>query len=191
MPVETREAIRRAFMRAYATERLDRITIKGLCAQVPVARTTFYAHYANIDDVLEEVEDDLICGLTDICERVSQGDLSHMDFYPFLDETLAFIQGRWPDFTALVINQPDLRFIAKWKRAIKANFARRYPELKALPNFDLAAEMAASAAIGAYTYWLEHPEDAQIEDAKRLVIHALEGVVSAIEGKVRTLLPSV
>ena len=78
--METREAIRRAFMRAYATERLDRITIKGLCAQVPVARTTFYAHYANIDDVLEEVEDDLICGLTDICERVSQGDLSHMDF---------------------------------------------------------------------------------------------------------------
>jgi hypothetical protein len=103
-----------------------------------------------------------------------------MDFYPFLDETLAFIQGRWPDFTALVITQPDLRFIAKWKRAIKANFARRYPELKALPNFDLAAEMAASAAIGAYTYWLHHPENAQIEDAKRLVMHALEGVVSAI-----------
>ena len=48
------------------------------------------------------------------------------------------------------------------------------------PNFDLAAEMAASAAIGAYTNWLHHPEDAQIEDAKRLVIHALEGVVSAI-----------
>ena len=100
-------------MHAYATERLDRITIKGLCAQVPVARTTFYAHYANIDGVLEEVEGDLVCGLTDICERISNGNLPHMDFRPFLDETLAYIQRRWPNFTALVITQPDLRFISK------------------------------------------------------------------------------
>jgi hypothetical protein len=129
---------------------------------------------------LEEVEDNLIGGLADICERVSKGDLPPMDFHPFLDETLAFIRKSWPDFTALVITQPDPQFIAKWKRAIKANFARRYPELKPLPNFDLVTEMAASAAIGAHTYWLEHPEDAQVEDAKRLVTRALEGVVSAI-----------
>lgn len=30
------------------------------CAAVPVARTTFYAHYRNFDDVLLEVEDGLL-----------------------------------------------------------------------------------------------------------------------------------
>lgn len=37
----TREASRAEFMRMYAQEGLDRITVKGLCAAVPVARTTF------------------------------------------------------------------------------------------------------------------------------------------------------
>ena len=29
--------------------------LRGLCAAVPVARTTFYARYRNVDDVLAEV----------------------------------------------------------------------------------------------------------------------------------------
>lgn len=62
--MDTREAIRREFMRTYARERVDRITVKGLCASVPVARTTFYAHYRNVDDVLVEVEDGLLAGLS-------------------------------------------------------------------------------------------------------------------------------
>lgn len=90
----TREAIRAEFMRMYAQERLDRITVKGLCAAVPVARTTFYAHYRNVDDVLAEVEDELLAGLAEVTERISGGDLPHMDFGTFLDETLGFIRGR-------------------------------------------------------------------------------------------------
>jgi len=71
--MDTREAIRAEFMRLYAHERLDRITVKGLCAAMPVARTTFYAHYRNVDDVLAEVEDGLLAGLADVTERISGG----------------------------------------------------------------------------------------------------------------------
>lgn len=178
--MDTREAIRKEFMRTYAQERMERITVKGLCAAVPVARTTFYTHYRNVDDVLKEVEDDLLAGLIEITERVSGGDLQHMDFATFLDETLAFIQARWSDFQALLVTQPDMRFIARWKDAMKANFARRYPQARSLLNWELAAEMAASATIGAYTYWMEHPKGAQVEDAKRLVERALSALMSSV-----------
>lgn len=178
--MDTREAIRAEFMRMYVREQLDRITVKGLCAAVPVARTTFYAHYRNVDDVLAEVEDDLLAGLIEITERVSGGDLPSMNFAVFLDETFTFIETRWPDFHALLVRQLDMRFITKWKDAIKANFARRYPQARTLPNWDLIAEMAASAVIGAYTYWMEHPEGARVEDAKKLVTRALEGVMSSL-----------
>ena len=52
---EIDQAIRDAFMELYAHERIERITVKALCAAVPVARTTFYARYRNVDDVLAEV----------------------------------------------------------------------------------------------------------------------------------------
>ena len=83
-------------------------------------------------------------------KRVSGGDLPVVDFTAFLDETFGFIKANWSDFHALLVDQPDLRFIARWKEAVKANFARRYPEARMRSNWDLAAEMGASAVMGAY-----------------------------------------
>lgn len=138
-------------MRTYARERVDRITVKGLCASVPVARTTFYAYYRNVNDVLVEVEDGLLAGLAEVTERVSGGDLPHMDFGPFLGETFGFIRANWDDFRVLLVEQPDTRFVTRWKDAVKANFARRYPDARMHQNWDLLAEMGASATIGAYS----------------------------------------
>lgn len=111
--MDTCEAIRTEFMRMYAREKFDRITVKALCAAVPVARTTFYAHYRNVDDVLLEVEDELLAGLAQVTERVSGGNLPAMDFSVFLDETLAFVDRSRADFYALLVAQPDRRFIAR------------------------------------------------------------------------------
>ena len=118
--MDTRDAIRTEFMRIYERERMDHITVKGLCAAVPVARTTFYSHYRNVDDVLLEVEDGLLAGLADVTERVSDGDLPSMDFAAFLDETFGFIKSNWSDFRALLVDQPDLRFVAR-KVAMRMN----------------------------------------------------------------------
>lgn len=176
----TREAIRDEFMRAYAREGLDRMTVKGLCAAVPVARTTFYSHYRNLDDVLLEVEDELLAGLADITRRVSGGDVPHMDFNAFLSEVFDFIRGRWPDFRALLVERPDARFIGRWKEAMKDNFARRYPQATLRPRWDLFAEMYASAIIGAYTWWMEHPEATGIDDVKAQMERAISAIVASL-----------
>ena len=178
--MDTRAAIRAGFMHIYERERVDRITVKGLCAAVPVARTTFYAHYRNVDDVLLEVEDGLLAGLAEITERVSGGDLPNMDFGAFMGETFGFIKANWRDFRALLVVQPDARFVAKWKDAVKANFARRYPEARMRQNWDLVAEMAASAVIGAYTWWMENPDARGIEEAKRQIERVTAAIVSSL-----------
>lgn len=178
--MDTCEAIRAEFMRAYARERLDRITVKALCATVPVARTTFYAHYRNVDDVLVEVEDGLLAGLAEVTERVSGGDLPTMDFSTFIDETLAFVDRNRTDFRALLVVQPDIRFIARWKEAMKANMARRYPAAAAQSHWDLITEMGASAIVGAYIWWMERPDATDVAGAKKLIERAVEGVVAAV-----------
>lgn len=177
---ETQEAIREAFMRLYARERMERITVKGLCAEVPVARTTFYAHYRNIDDVLVEVEDGLLAGLAEVTQRVSGGNLQDMNFGDFLDATFAFIRANWNDIRTLLVVQPDIRFINRWKAAVKANFARRYPEVCMQPHWELLAEIAASATIGAYTWWMEHPDTTGIDEIKRIIEQALSAVMSSL-----------
>ena len=92
--MDTRQAMRAEFMRMHARQSMNRITVKALCAAVPVARTTFYAHYRNVDEVLAEIEDDLLGGISELTERVSKGDLATMDFHAFLGELFEYIQSR-------------------------------------------------------------------------------------------------
>ena len=73
-----------------------------------------------------------------------------------------------------------MRFITRWKDAVKANFARRYPQARIHQNWDLLAEMAASATIGAYTWWMEHPEAEGIDEAKRQIERAISAIVASL-----------
>ena len=73
-----------------------------------------------------------------------------------------------------------MRFVAKWKGAVKANFARRFPAARMQPNWDLLAEITASAVIGAYTWWMEHPQAAGTDEAKRQIERAIDAIVASI-----------
>ncbi len=176
--MDAREAIRSQFMQKYMHKDFTAITVKGLCAAAPVARTTFYAYYSNTDDVRQEIEVELIRGLVDVAERIAGGNYPEMDFSIFMDETEKYIKEHWPDIYAFLVRQPNLRFIRKWKDAIKKNFGRRYPEKQHLRNYDAVAEMVASSMISIYTYWMEHPDTSRSAEIKPLLHNLLDSLVS-------------
>lgn len=47
-------------------------------------------------------------------------------------------------------------------------------------NWGLLAEMGASATIGAYTWWMEHPDATGIEDAKCQIERAVSAIVASL-----------
>ena len=61
-----KEIIKRQFMKEYTKKSFSMITVKGLCASTPVARTTFYSYFNNTDDVLREIEDEILDGLAGV-----------------------------------------------------------------------------------------------------------------------------
>lgn len=99
------------------------------CAAVPVARTTFYAHYRNVDDVLLEVEDGLLEGLADVTERVSGGVhcnpikasdidavlLTHLD----CDHANGIVQVK--DAKRFVVAADEVRFASKITNRVRYN----------------------------------------------------------------------
>ena len=52
----TKKDIRRALIRLSAAKPYPEITVKELCAAAGVNRSTFYAHYKNTREVLEDIE---------------------------------------------------------------------------------------------------------------------------------------
>lgn len=60
----TRQRIRTAFLDLLYCKPIQSITIKELCASAGISRGTFYAHYADIYDLLAQIENDMTDEIT-------------------------------------------------------------------------------------------------------------------------------
>ncbi len=178
--MDTKDAIKQQFMKEYGQKDFAAITVKELCARTPVAWTTFYSYYNNTDEVRCEIEDSLIGGLLAVAETISAGNFPDMDMEIFMNETENYIKEHWSAIYAFLVRQPNLRFIRKWKDAIKQNFSRRYPDKQHAKNYDAISEIMASSMISAYTYWMEHPDTASTADIKPLLHNLLDSLVRYI-----------
>ena len=170
---ETKEAIKQAFIKLYNLKPYEKINIKELCLEAPVARTTFYEYYENLGDLKAEIEDDLIDGILDMAKEKSNGNLENIDLEDYFGAVLAYIKGNWDVNYAFLVKQPNFAYISKWKEAIKYHFKLRFPSKTGIPNYGLIADVIASAVIGAYTYWMQHPDEMDAEKINEISVKAM------------------
>lgn len=178
--MNTKEAIKAEFMKEYETKNEYEISVKELCANTPVARTTFYSYYSNLDEVKEEIENELIDRLEEVAPARFNGDYENMDFRAYLMEIQKVIKDHWSYFYIFLIRQPDLRFIGKWKESIKTNFLRKYPEKRKIRNHELITDMVGAATIDGYMFWMRHPDAVSVEDMIGTIADALKALTATI-----------
>ncbi len=176
----TKQAIQAAFIALYRRQPFDKISVKELCVQTPVARTTFYEYYDNLGTLKAEIEDNLIGGILEIAKVTARGSFAEMDLNVFFSQTLDYIKSHWEENYAFLVAQPNLAYIAKWKDAIKYHFRLRFPEKATVPNHGLIMEVIASAVIGAYTYWMEHPGEVDTQKLADISVQMLSSVEQII-----------
>lgn len=81
--VMTKGMIQDALLELLQSTPYEKITVTALCKQSEITRATFYLHYNNIDDVLDELLDD---ALLPACQRAASNPKYRI---LFLDESLS------------------------------------------------------------------------------------------------------
>ena len=176
----TKQAIHAAFIAICRRKSFDKMSVKELCIQTPVARTTFYEYYDNLGTLKAEIEDELIGGILKIAKETTEGNFAEMNLNVFFSQTLDYIKSHWDENYAFLVAQPNLDYIAKWKDAIKYHFRLRFPEKTTVPNHGLIIEVIASAVIGAYTYWMEHPDEVDTQKLADISVQMLSAAEQII-----------
>lgn len=173
----TKEQIFESFLRLYQSNPYEKITVKLICSESHVSRTTFYSYFDSVHAVLNEIEDRLISDVFAINEKfqwMNFRDWKKGDPFPFFAETVAYIREHFLAFQTL-LSRGDPRFIFLWKKIIRHHFREKYvTEGIAHKNQELILEMTASSLIGMYTYWVTHPNE--VDEAELLDV-ALPRVV--------------
>ena len=70
---KTRKAIRTAVAQLMTEKDVSSITITEISELADINRKTFYAHYSNVNDVLDDIEDELVGTLSELLENITLG----------------------------------------------------------------------------------------------------------------------
>ena len=81
----TRSAIREALTEMLALKPVGKITVQELIDRANICRTTFYAHYEDIYDLLSEVEDDILSEIREGLEGLDQAPIRVEEQYPAIE----------------------------------------------------------------------------------------------------------
>lgn len=137
-------------------KRIDHVSIKELTQISNVARSTFYAYYDNVDNLLEEIEDTFIENLNTLDQSITDSDQHNFTYFY---EVLSYVEKNSNLLSALLIKDYDDRLVKKWKKAIKANLYKRFKLEKSNIKSDLLFEMTASEVISADIFYLKHKDE--------------------------------
>ena len=81
----TRAAIREALSDMLAVKPIGKITVQELIDKANICRTTFYAHYEDIYDLLFEVENDILSEIREGLEGLDQAPIRVEEQYPAIE----------------------------------------------------------------------------------------------------------
>lgn len=165
--IKTKESIKNAFFDLVTTIGFDSITVKELTNKANINRSTFYLHYENIDDLIDEYYEELISKLTVLFEReqavfINEADrnyLNHEPYSPFVLNILKFIEKNHKLCKTLWLSQGNLYYTMKLKRFVKKtlfnnDYALINKEDLLVPESYYTAYVF-SAFMGVLKQWLE------------------------------------
>jgi AcrR family transcriptional regulator len=108
---KTRKAIKNSMIKLMSEKEISDITITEIAEEADINRKTFYAHYRDVYDILDEIENDLI---EKIFRIVGNADImkSMYNPYPLLKELTSEINKDF-EFYKLLVQSPNYNNLLK------------------------------------------------------------------------------
>jgi len=175
----TRKLLQQALIEGAVEKGFAALTVRDITRRAMVNRSTFYRHYLDKYDLLEQ-------HISDIYEMLEeQGGIERESCHKAFVELFKQIQ-QFPDFYRVMLGtQADTflsqRFRQQTQQRFLAYFSQAFPETISNPDtppLDLMFTTIGSAACAALTWWLEQEQPCspeQLTDWLRQIIRAIAG----------------
>lgn len=161
--MKTRRALREALLDLIEEKGLDRVTVKALCERADLNRGTFYLHYRDVYDLLEQYTDDVLAGFHDIVATIDARDMLRYEAmgepYPGFVRSLEYIRDHARFFRLMMGPKGDPVFVNKLNDKLQQRMSGRLRELGIQPPagvpWDYLAAFLARAHLGVIQHWVE------------------------------------
>lgn len=150
--IKTRRAIKNAFFELMNEIGFQNVTVKKIIERAEINRSTFYAHYVDKFDLLEQVEVELLNGFTELgnhapIESVINDNILTDSIVTYFNELATYVHENGSDFTLLLSEKGDPSFTNK----LNEMFQSVWYEKDLVSHLSIPEIYAFSALIGIMT----------------------------------------
>ncbi|MCR4897788.1 MAG: TetR/AcrR family transcriptional regulator [Acholeplasmatales bacterium] len=159
----TKEMLKDTLIRLLEKEDIKYITIKELCLEAGINRTTFYKYYSDVFDVLYEIENDLFENVSSVLK--SNEDNSVKDVLEALIVNNKYIK-------VFLLTEADEKF--KYKIIDFIDFA--FPKRK--KNNDLYRDFSYTGVYYLMVNWLKGKYDVSVDEFAKIIENIFKSIYS-------------
>lgn len=164
--IRSRRMIREAFLELVKEKAINKITVTDIVKRADLNRSTFYAHYADVRAILEEIENEVIDKMLEILKK-----FEFKNFFnnptPLLLEVSRFIE-RNQEIYKILLNAPGSEIFLKKLKHVFAQYmlsVTDIPEyLKDSKMVNLRISYFAGGIIHMYSEWFDGNLDCSLND---------------------------
>lgn len=157
----TKRLLRQGLTELLKEKSIKKITVRELSELVDINRGTFYLHYKDIYDLVDQIEQELFDEFERILSNYTISDLSTRPHKVFSD-VCRFLYANREICAALLGSNGDINFILNLRQFMQQKCLRdiaEYYHLELIPEYNYIYSYFEAGTVGIVRYWLEHPED--------------------------------
>ncbi|MDO5350309.1 MAG: TetR-like C-terminal domain-containing protein [Lachnospiraceae bacterium] len=154
---KTRQQLRRCLATLLKEKKIQEITVREITEMADLNRGTFYLHYKDVFDLLEQVEHDLLREFNSTLQKYQASDVQQKPSLIFSD--VFHCVKKNADMVQILLGENgDLNFVNQVKELVREKCLKDWVELfrqQKSKQFDAYYAFVVSGSIGLVTYWLE------------------------------------
>ncbi len=160
----TKSMIKSAFLDLLSKKNVRHITVRELCEKAQINRATFYAHYMDIYDLKQQLENELLSSFSEVfAKSVAEADGSFSSEKMFA-EVFSLLRKNSEQCVILLNSDAEIveKFVAVSRDLVLEPYRRFFPDAdeERLENYYLFVSTGCVALI---KQWLLHAPDRPVE----------------------------
>ncbi|MDO4272157.1 MAG: TetR/AcrR family transcriptional regulator C-terminal domain-containing protein [Eubacteriales bacterium] len=175
---KSKKAIQSAFLEMLLDVGFDAITVKDMAEKADISRKTFYLHYLDKYDLLNEIVDEMIRELTELCEKKKDKGFVEgtvLWFYYFEDQK--------PFFQALFSTESTITFRHRLLDFIMEQLNNKLEGVSDEKNTEVLRKFMAMAVLGVLESYVLNQFHVGIEEIAQQVGELLEQIIVQVQSK--------
>ena len=179
---KTKKILRERLTQLLKEKKIQDITVRELTEMADLNRGTFYLHYKDVFDLLEQTEEELLTAFRQLLNRLNSKNTDN-ELVPVFEEIFSMVKENGDLVEILLGENGDLNFLNRLKALIREKCLEDWMEMFRKRNsssFEACSAFIVAGSVGLVQHWLQSgmkqsPRELAVL-AERLFLHGIESI---------------